>query len=298
MELATKSKILALFAFAALALAAAPVLALDSDLDGITDEDETYVWGTDPFLADTDSDGLSDWDEIFAWHSNPLLPDTNNDGTSDGAAVAMGWDPNHVNVDGDGFLNGADSQPEIFNGNGGRAPITWSCSQSMLNPPNGVSTILDVNPATGELFTTIPLVNLPVAGSSLSLNLYNRTGWDFDGPLGRNNTSECFARIIGSPTSNITLQDGRGHVGSFINTGGGTFTTPAGWYCTVSYTSPQYTVEWPHGEKSYFDSTGKLLAALNKNQVGYTCSYDLNNNLVNIMTTTYSAHQNGPTPAQ
>lgn len=37
---------------------------LDSDKDGLTDDDESNIHGTDPFLADTDGDGCSDWREV------------------------------------------------------------------------------------------------------------------------------------------------------------------------------------------------------------------------------------------
>ena len=38
----------------------------DFDGDGLSNDDETYVWGTDPLLADTDSDGYGDGDELAA----------------------------------------------------------------------------------------------------------------------------------------------------------------------------------------------------------------------------------------
>jgi len=44
---------------------------LDSDGDGLTDYQETEIWGTDPYNPDTDGDGYSDFDEIKAGY-NPL----------------------------------------------------------------------------------------------------------------------------------------------------------------------------------------------------------------------------------
>ncbi len=38
----------------------------DSDVDGLTDYDELYVFKTSPYLDDSDSDGISDQDEIFS----------------------------------------------------------------------------------------------------------------------------------------------------------------------------------------------------------------------------------------
>ena len=37
----------------------------DSDGDGLTDDAETIVYGTDPLVSDTDGDGFSDGDEVF-----------------------------------------------------------------------------------------------------------------------------------------------------------------------------------------------------------------------------------------
>lgn len=45
----------------------------DSDLDGLTDYDETKVYGTSPFIADTDSDRLSDAAEVRAG-TDPTCP--------------------------------------------------------------------------------------------------------------------------------------------------------------------------------------------------------------------------------
>jgi hypothetical protein len=57
--------------------------ALDSDGDGLTDQDEVEIYFTDPFEDDTDSDGLSDWAEVFESLTSPILADTDGDGCSD-----------------------------------------------------------------------------------------------------------------------------------------------------------------------------------------------------------------------
>jgi hypothetical protein len=49
--------------------------AIDSDGDGLSDEDELYVYGTDPVAFDTDEDGASDGDEINVLGTDPLSPD-------------------------------------------------------------------------------------------------------------------------------------------------------------------------------------------------------------------------------
>jgi hypothetical protein len=43
----------------------------DSDVDGLTDGDEVYVYGTNCTLCDTDGDGFSDGGEV-SWGTDPL----------------------------------------------------------------------------------------------------------------------------------------------------------------------------------------------------------------------------------
>ena len=69
--------------------AAAPVVALDSDNDGLTDQFERLV-GTDPYKADTDGDGLSDGYEAMISHTDPLSADTDGDKIPDAVEIAQG----------------------------------------------------------------------------------------------------------------------------------------------------------------------------------------------------------------
>jgi YVTN family beta-propeller protein len=64
----------------------------DDDNDGLSDEDETSVYGTDPLDPDTDDDGLNDGFEVSIGTS-PLLPDTDGDGFSDRVERNLGSDP-------------------------------------------------------------------------------------------------------------------------------------------------------------------------------------------------------------
>lgn len=67
--------------------------AVDSDGDGLTDEEEKTL-GTDPNSVDTDKDGLFDRDEVKIYHTDPLNPDTDGDGIPDGIEVKNGDNPN------------------------------------------------------------------------------------------------------------------------------------------------------------------------------------------------------------
>jgi len=66
----------------------------DSDLDGLTDDQEQNVYGTNPSSADTDGDGVSDYDEIKKSFTNPTVADF--DGTSTDVVVKNGSETNAV----------------------------------------------------------------------------------------------------------------------------------------------------------------------------------------------------------
>jgi hypothetical protein len=65
---------------------------LDSDQDGLTDEEENIL-GTDINNIDTDGDGLFDREEVKVYKTNPLVVDTDGDGYSDGDEVKNGYNP-------------------------------------------------------------------------------------------------------------------------------------------------------------------------------------------------------------
>jgi PKD repeat protein len=77
----------------------------DTDKDGLLNDDEINIYGTDPNNPDTDGDGINDGDEVEFWGPNwnidydndeiinLLDPDSDNDGFSDGAEKDQGFDP-------------------------------------------------------------------------------------------------------------------------------------------------------------------------------------------------------------
>jgi Bacterial TSP3 repeat len=71
----------------------------DTDNDGLSDGEEVYL-GTDPLVpnaaperADADSDGLFDDDELYVYGTDPYGWDTDGDGVGDGEEVYVGTDP-------------------------------------------------------------------------------------------------------------------------------------------------------------------------------------------------------------
>jgi hypothetical protein len=96
----------------------------DWDGDGLSDIEEIFRFGTDPFNPDTDGDGfddgqevasntdptdpnsfpwegpdsdgdgVSDLDELELYGTDPFDPDTDHDGFNDGEEVSQGTDPN------------------------------------------------------------------------------------------------------------------------------------------------------------------------------------------------------------
>lgn len=63
---------------------------LDRDGDGISDADETMLFGTDPQLADTDGDGNSDFVEVMQYGTSATQSDADGDGVPDSAETDAG----------------------------------------------------------------------------------------------------------------------------------------------------------------------------------------------------------------
>ena len=88
-------------------------VSMDSDGDGLTDDEEANVYYTDPSNADTDGDGLSDSLEVLH-ETDPNDPDdpknlsvdTDGDGLSDVYETIIGTSIIEVDSDGDGLNDG------------------------------------------------------------------------------------------------------------------------------------------------------------------------------------------------
>ena len=82
---------------------------VDTDDDGLTDDEEKNKYGTDPLVSDTDGDGLSDGLEVFRYKTDPLNKDTDGDGISDGDEVLLyRTDPLKSDTDEDGLTDGSE----------------------------------------------------------------------------------------------------------------------------------------------------------------------------------------------
>ncbi len=64
----------------------------DPDSDGLTNIEE-YNFQTDPQNGDTDNDGISDGDETYVYYSDPVKDDSDTDTYKDGAELANCYDP-------------------------------------------------------------------------------------------------------------------------------------------------------------------------------------------------------------
>ena len=79
----------------------------DRDGDGLSDDDEANLYGTDPDDADTDDDLLIDSLEVLTYHTNPFNPDTDGDGLWDGDEVTIyATSPTDRDSDDDGLTDG------------------------------------------------------------------------------------------------------------------------------------------------------------------------------------------------
>jgi Bacterial TSP3 repeat len=82
----------------------------DTDGDGLSDADETGVYGTDPNNQDSEGDHVMDGDEVNVYGTDPLDNDSDNDFSTDGDEVdILGTDPTNPDTDGDGLIDSNES---------------------------------------------------------------------------------------------------------------------------------------------------------------------------------------------
>ena len=87
----------------------------DSDRDGLDDNEEVYVYGTDPMQIDTDGDGMPDgWEIGNGFNPNDVSDgsqDADGDGLTNVQEYLAGTDPFMVDSDGDGIADDVDATP-------------------------------------------------------------------------------------------------------------------------------------------------------------------------------------------
>ncbi len=156
---------------------------LDSDSDGLSDEDEINVYGTDPNNPDSDEDGLTDGAEVNTHGTNPLESDSDVDGMPDGFEVNNGLNAlvddsdgdldadglsnldeflagtgvNNSDTDGDGVADGDDDNPLIPNS----APEINGSPDTMINEDTMYQFSPEVSYAGDINTVALSITNLP-----------------------------------------------------------------------------------------------------------------------------------------
>lgn len=122
----------------------------DTDGDGLLDDDEVNIYGTDPNNPDTDGDGYNDGGEVNIG-SDPLNPcdpnasspscDGDGDGVPNDDEATNGTDPNSADTDGDGVTDGE----EIYGTDDTGTPYVPTGTSDPLDPcdPLPTSTACD-----------------------------------------------------------------------------------------------------------------------------------------------------------
>jgi len=137
----------------------------DTDGDGLSDGAEITLYGTDPRSVDTDGDSLSDADEINDHGTNPNLSDSDQDGLSDPDEIATyQTNPNQADTDQDGLTD----RDEIISH--GTDPRNADTDQDGLNDgyevSNGLDPLVDQNAPPVNNEPARPVLMLPTDGQS------------------------------------------------------------------------------------------------------------------------------------
>lgn len=160
-------------------------LSLDSDGDGLPDEDEINLHHTDPTESDSDQDGISDGQEVLEIGSDPNKLDSDADGMPDGfehqysllilqndsdgdkdadglsnfLEFQTGTDPENSDTDGDGLSDSVDAMPLIPSS----TPI--------------LSGVPDVRVEQGAEYHFLPILEYPGDIGSIVFSIVNKPDW-------------------------------------------------------------------------------------------------------------------------
>jgi RHS repeat-associated protein len=154
---------------------------------------------------------------------------------------------------------------------GAGAPESWEGSHPL-------SPFSSLNLSTGNLFTSIPIVSFSGRGLSVSLTLFHNSASSSSlQPFGYGWTHSYNWKIQqDSQTGDAIVVRGTGRKHRYTyNAQSGTFTPPAGVYDElVRHPDGTWTLTFKDQTKMHFDSSGKLLAIVDKNGNQITLSYD------------------------
>jgi len=116
----------------------------DSDGDGISDEAEITIFGTNPYLADTDGDGVSDGVEILVNKTDPLLwePIVNISSPANEEEFEFGAEVT-ITVD----VQPAGNNPEI-------SSVAFYNGETLLGTDTSAPYVIAFTPVGGEHFLT------------------------------------------------------------------------------------------------------------------------------------------------
>ena len=159
--------------------------ALDSDQDGLPDNDEINIHLTNPNQSDSDNDGLSDGKEVLETSSNPNKSDSDGDGMPDGfedqyslliiendsdqdkdedglnnlLEFQTGTDPSNADTDGDGLNDSEDGMPLV--------PSTIPA----------LSGIPDITVEQDVEYRFVPTLNYPGDINTIQFSIENKPDW-------------------------------------------------------------------------------------------------------------------------
>jgi uncharacterized membrane protein len=127
---------------------------LDSDGDGLTDQQEAEL-GTNPYNPDTDGD--KSWDGVEVQQgTNPINPDTDSDGLLDGNEVPPCSDPLNPDSDGDGIIDGKDLDPCDANNPALTATAVSLLPTSTTIPPTATPTETPIEVTPSPTSVSLP----------------------------------------------------------------------------------------------------------------------------------------------
>lgn len=170
-------------------MAALAQTGLDTDADGLTDEEEKRQYHTDPNTADTDSDGFNDGEEIAGGYSPRhggkallLTVDSDQDFLNDAWELRLGTDLQNPDSDGDRFLDGtevaAGYDPTVAGKVKRDKRIDVSLDRQELTYAFG-NTVLETFPISGGLPGTPTPVGEFTVLAKVPVKHYGGAGFDY-----------------------------------------------------------------------------------------------------------------------